>query len=109
MHAEDAIDLLVGRIRSLIDQMFGTHYNTGRAKAALQSSCSDETLGKGIALKLAEAFKREDGLSQDALGRHRARDNRSAIDDHRAATALTLRAAAVLGRDQTAPVTQRFE
>src|SRR5438876_8795262 len=109
MHAQDAIDLVVGRVRGLIDQMLGTNYNSGRAEAALQSPGSDETVGEGVALKLAEAFKRQYGLSGDALRWHRTGNDRSAIDDNRAASALTLRAAAVFGRDHTARVTQGLE
>src|SRR5712671_388908 len=109
MHAQDAIDLVVRRGRGFIDQMLGANYYPGGAESALQSTGSNETVRESVALKLAEAFKRQYGFSSDAFGGHCARNDRPAIDDHRAASALTLRAAAVLGRDHTAPVTQGLE
>jgi hypothetical protein len=72
VHAQDAIDLIVGRVRSFIDQVFGSNYYPGRAEAALQAASGDEALGKSIALQLAEALKRQHGLSGNALCRHRA-------------------------------------
>src|SRR5258705_12293759 len=109
MHAQDAIDLIVTRIGGLVDQVLGSNYDAGSAETALQPPCCDEAVGEGVTLKLAEAFKRQHCLSRGALRGHGPRNKRFAVDDYRATSTLTLRAAAVLWRDQPAGVAQDFE
>src|SRR5687767_9107947 len=109
MHAQDAVDLVVGRRGGLIQQVFGSHDDARRAKSALQTSPSDKAIHKGFALFIAEAFEREDALSCGVLGGHRTRDDRAIVNNNRAASALPLRAATVFRRNQTAPVAQRFK
>src|SRR6185295_15681145 len=93
MHAQHAIDLVVGWIGTLVDEILCSNDDARRAKAALKSARGNETVGESIALELAEAFKRQHVLPRDILSRHRARDYGPAIDDDRAASALALRAA----------------
>src|SRR5437762_13279071 len=109
MHAQDAIDLIVTRIGGLVDQVLGSNYDAGSAETALQTARCYEAVGEGVTLKLAEAFKRHNCLSRGALGGHRTRNQRFAVDHHRATSALPLWAAPVLCRDQPAGVAQAFE
>ena len=59
MHAQDSIDLIVRRIRSLIEQVLGPRYDSGSSKAALQTARFNKAVGESLAFKLAEAFKSE--------------------------------------------------
>jgi hypothetical protein len=109
VHAEDAIDLIVGWIRTLLYEVFRAHNDTGRAEAALKPPGSDEAVGEGLAFKLAEPFERQNRLARNAVGWNAARNNGAPVDDDCAAPTLTLRAAAILGRDHPALVTQDFQ
>src|SRR6185436_7960558 len=97
MHAQHAIDLIVGWIGTLVDEILRSNDDARRAEAALKPARGNETVGESFALELAEAFKRQHVFSRDILSRHRARDDSPAIHDHCAASALALRAAPVLG------------
>jgi hypothetical protein len=109
MHAQHAIDLIVRRVRSFIEQVLRSRDNAGRAEAALQASACDEAIGKQIALALAESFEREHMFSRHTFRRHRAGDNRPTFHDDCAATALSRGAAPVFRRDQSAIVAKQFQ
>ena len=58
---------------------------------------------------LREALERGDGSARHPAGGGHAGDPRRAVDQDRAAAALALRAAAVLGRLQAEPVAEHLE
>src|SRR5713226_3786275 len=109
MHAQYAIDLVISWIGIFVDQVLGPGYNSRRAEAALQTARGDKAVSKSFAFKLAETFKRQHRLACGVLGRHRAGDDSSTVDDHRAASTLPLRATAVFGRDHSALIAQHFK
>src|ERR1041384_2719440 len=109
MHAQDSVDLIVRRIRTFIQKVLGAGYYARRAEAALQTTALDKTIGEGLTFKLAKAFQRQDGLTCNACGRHRAGNHGPAVDDHRATATLTLWAATILGRDHPAVVSKHFK
>src|SRR6185436_14896055 len=62
VHAQHTIDLIVGGIGSLIDEVFGPNNNARRAKSTLESAGGDERIGKRLPFEFAKAFKRRDVL-----------------------------------------------
>src|ERR1700730_18050744 len=109
MHAQHAIDLVVSWIGGCVDQVFGSGYNSRRAKAALQPARGDKAVGKNFTFKLGEALKRQYRLACSAGGGHPAGNDCTTVDDHGTASALTLRAATVLGRDHATLIAQHFK
>ena len=81
------------------------HNDARRAEAALATPSGAEGLGPGPRLIRVKAIKGGDRPSGDPAGRCYTRHPGLAVDKYRAAPALTLRAASVLGRDdpQSAP------
>jgi hypothetical protein len=98
--------LIVGWVRRFVDQVLGSNYDAGRTEAALQSSGGDETVCKRVTLEFAEALKRQHSLAGYAFRGDRASDDCPAVDYYGATSALTLRAATVLGRDHAAAISQ---
>jgi len=109
MHAKDAVYLIVRRIGVTIYQVLCAHHDAWRAEATLQSTRIDKAVGKGVAFEFTETLESQYGFSDYAFRWDRACDDGPSIDNYRAASALTLGAAAVLWRDDTAAVTQHFE
>jgi hypothetical protein len=80
-----------------------------RAEAALAAARGAQGVGPPLLHIGIEAVHRGDGPATDAPDRGHARDPRRAVDEHRAAAALTLRAAAVLGAARADLVAQHVE
>src|SRR5258708_6415693 len=99
MHAQHAVDLIVGRAGSLVQQILGADNDAGSAESALQATGSHEAIGKGVTFAFAEAFKGQDALAVGGSRGNGAGGQCSTLYQDRTATALALRAAAVLGRD----------
>src|ERR1043165_7347837 len=106
MHAQDPVDLVVVWIRIFIDQVFCAHHYTGRAKATLQTVAGDKTIREGLTFELAETFQGEYPFAGNAFCGHCARYYGSAVDDYGAASALTCRTAAILGRYDSTAIAQ---
>src|SRR5262249_19247780 len=69
---ERALDRGARRLGAFVDQVFGPHDDAGDAEPALQAAGRDERAGEGVALNLAQAFKRVDALARHFAGRHGA-------------------------------------
>ena len=84
------------RVALLVDLRLGPHHDAGDAEPALQTAARGEGVGEALPLGLVDTFERDDrlavGLGDVVLARH----GRLAVDQHRAAAALTRRRAAVL-------------
>src|SRR5438093_10216601 len=86
----------VGRALGL--QRCQPHDDPWRAEPALAGAGGAEGAGPGPPLVVSQALDRGDAAPGHPPGRRDARDPRRAVDEHGAATALTLGAAPVLGR-----------
>ena len=84
----------------------GTNRDAGDAEAALQPGGGGKAGGDLFALGRRQAVQRDDGLAVGHLGGHRAGGLGVAVDQGHAATALALRAAAVLQRGDAAAFAQ---
>ena len=74
------------------------HHDAGRAEPALAGAGGAEGVTPGPALLVGQAVDRGDRAPGHPPRRRHARHARGAVDQHRAAAALALGAAAVLGR-----------
>ena len=91
----------------LVDLRLGADHDAGDAEAALQSAHRRERARVAVALVLGDAFEGHDRLARRPCQRHLARHHGLAVDEHRAATALTRRRAAVLRRRDVELFAQR--
>ena len=80
-----------------------------RAEAALARSRREERVRPRRPLRRVETGEGGDRPSRNAPGGRDAGDARLAVDEHRAAAALTLRTAAVLGGAEAEPVAEDLE
>ena len=99
-------DLLLGGIRIHIQQPFSRHHHTGDTEAALHRSRLPEAVGVSLLLKIAEAFRRDDGFSFQLIGRHNAGTGGFPVHQHGAGAAGAL-AAAVLHRGEPQLIPQK--
>ena len=81
----------------LVDLRLRPHHDARDAVAALQATTRGEGIGEARAFRFVDALERGDDPAGSLLHRVRAGDLHLAVDHHRAAPALTLRRAAVLG------------
>ena len=108
--AEVGRHLLAGEVGALlVDLGLGPHHDAGDAEPALQPAARGEGVGEGLALGLVDTFERDDRLPGDLVEVVLARHDGLAVDQHRAAPALTRRRAAVLGRGDVEFLAQRRE
>ena len=85
------------------------HDDARRTEAALAASGGAEGLGPGPRLIGVETIKGGDGPSGDPAGRGYTRHPGLAVDKYRAAPALTLGAASVLGRGDPQSASEHVE
>src|SRR5213078_1958698 len=97
----------VGRALGL--QRRQPHDDPRRAEPALAGAGGAEGAGPGRPFVLSQALDGGDAPACDAARRRHARDPRGPVDQHRAAAALTLGAAAVLGRARAEAVAKDFQ
>jgi hypothetical protein len=109
MHAQDAIDLVIGWVWGFVYQVLGSNDQAWSAESALQATAGDEAVRIYVSLARAESLESQNPFAVSRSRGHRARDYRSIVDDDRATTALALRRAPILWRDQTATVAKYFE
>jgi hypothetical protein len=93
----------------LVDLGLGPHDDAGDAEPALQSPARSEGVGEGLPFGFVDAFERDDRLALDLGEVVLAGDGGLAIDEHRAASALSRRRAAVLRRGDVEFLAQRGE
>ncbi|MEZ5145380.1 MAG: hypothetical protein R2726_23145 [Acidimicrobiales bacterium] len=84
-------------------------HDAGRAEAALAGPRRHERVGPPVAHDRFQAVGRGDDPTGHPPHRRHTGDARGSVDEHRAAAALALRAAAVLRRPATQPVAQHLE
>ena len=109
MRLERLGDFVARRFVAIVAQADGPHRHAGDAEAALHAAAADERLGDLLAMLFVEAFERGDRFALGLLGLERAGEHRFAVHQHRAAAALGLRLAAVLGRGDAELVAEHVE
>ena len=90
-------------------QRRGPHDDARGAEAALRAAGRAQAVDERVAHRGIEALDRGDRSARDPRDRRDARDPRLAVDEHRAAPALSLRRAPVLRRDDPEPLAQHRE
>ena len=85
------------------------HDDAGGAEPALAGAGGAEGLGPGPPLVVCQPPDGDDRATRDPAGGRDAGDAGSAVDEHGAAAALPLGAAAVLGGADSEPVAQHLE
>src|SRR5207248_3964131 len=83
----------------LLEQRRDPDEDARGTEAALQRTGGGECRRQRVALFFREALQCRDARAGDLVHRQIAADDRFAVDEHRAAAALSRRRAAVLGRD----------
>ena len=105
MGGESAID--VGATGTALgEQGRGTHHDPRGAEPALRSARADEGAGECVTRRRVEAFDGGHGAAVHPDRRGHTGDTGVAVDEHRAAAALALRRAPVLGRHEPEPLAQ---
>jgi hypothetical protein len=107
--AEPLGDLVAGRRGIVVHQADRPGCESRNAKPALNPAARDESLRDLGPLLRVRPFQRGDRPPVDLPRLERAGQARLAVDPHRAATALGLRFAAVLGRDDVEVLAQHVE
>ena len=79
------------RVALLVDLGLGAHDDAGDAEPALQTAARGEGVRERVALGFVDTFERDDRLAFDLVEVALARDERLAVDQHRAAAALARR------------------
>jgi hypothetical protein len=102
--AVDLVDRNGRRVRP--DQGGQSHHDARCAEPALAAAGRKQGIGPALAHIIGQAFESGDVTTLHPPDRRHTRHTRGAVHPDRAAPALTLRAAAVLYRTSTAPVTQ---
>jgi hypothetical protein len=96
-------------VRILATQPLQPHDDPGRAEPALTGALGHERVAPHVAARGFETLERRHAAAGDPAGRRDTRDSRCAVDQHRAATALALRTATVLGGADPQVLAQQVE
>ena len=109
MSGEGAFDIVGVSIGLLGFEAGKTHDDSGRAEPALAGTGRAEGIGPACSVGLVEAFEGGDSATPRPADRGHAGDSGLAVDEHRAASALSLRAAPVLGGTLAQVIAERAE
>ena len=100
---------LVGEVHALAPGAFQPHDDAGRAEAALAGPGGAEGVGPGVTVGPVESLQGRHRTAHHPPGGRHAGHAGATVDQHRAAAALALGAAAVLGRPQAQAVPQDLQ
>src|SRR5271157_5781381 len=102
-------NIVLRRIRVVVEQCLGGDQETGRADPALQRGAFQEALLDGMQMAvIGEPLDRLDGRSLRLDGQHEATVDRHTVEDHRAGAAVAV-VAALFGPRQPQGVAENFQ
>ena len=109
MRLENADNFVARRFSRLCAERDCPQGDTGNAKPALDAPTPHERFGDLAAVRFVQSLESRDRSAFGPFGLQRARQHRLAVQQNRAASALGLRLATILGRRHPERVTQDIE